>query len=204
MLFNLYVSDLQDHLRSSIGSFQYADDTTIYSSCPAPELQICAQELNSTLNTVSSWSNDSHLALNSKKTKTMLLSTSQMSHVHSLDKNRPAITISDSTLEYVNVSKLLGVHFHQHLNGDEHIQATCKSCYGTIQTIRKLKNFAGYRLRKHLVESLVLSKLDYQARSWGLRRGVRTDKQREILRAPKAPASRDFLGQTAPPENVEI
>ncbi|CAH3117652.1 unnamed protein product, partial [Porites lobata] len=36
-----------------------------------------------------------------------------------------------------------------------------KSCYGTIQIIRKLKNFAGYRLRKHLVELLVLSKLDY-------------------------------------------
>ena len=50
MLFNLYISDLQDHLRPSIGSFQYADDTTIYSSCPAPELQICAQELNSTIN----------------------------------------------------------------------------------------------------------------------------------------------------------
>ena len=30
-----------------------------------------------------------------------------------------------------------------------------------IQIIRKLKNFAGYRLRKHLVESLVLSKLDF-------------------------------------------
>ena len=54
MLFNLYVSDLQDHLPSSIGSFQYADDTTIYSSCPAPELQRCAQELNLTLNTVRS------------------------------------------------------------------------------------------------------------------------------------------------------
>ena len=67
MLFNLYVSDLQDHLPSSIGSFQYADDTTIYSSCPAPELQRCAQELNFTLNTVRSWSNDSHLALNLKK-----------------------------------------------------------------------------------------------------------------------------------------
>ena len=91
-------------------------------SCPDPELQRCAQELNSTLNTVSSWSNDSHLALNSKKTKTKLLSTSQMSHVHSLDKNRPAITISDRTLEYVNVSKLLSVHFHQHLNWDEHLQ----------------------------------------------------------------------------------
>ena len=63
-----------------------------------------------------------------EKTKTMLLSTSQMSHVHSLDKDRPAITISDSTLEYVNVSKLLGVHFHHHLNWNEYAQATCKSC----------------------------------------------------------------------------
>ena len=130
MLCNLYVSDLQDNLPSSIGSFQYADDTTIYSSCPAPELQRHVQELNSTLNTVSSC--DSHLALNSKKTKTMLLSTSQMSYVHSLEKNRPAITISDSTLEYVNVGKFLGVHFHQHLNCDEHVKETCKSCYGTI------------------------------------------------------------------------
>ena len=161
LLFNLYVSDVQDHTPSSTGSFQFADDTTIYSSYPAAELQRCAKELNSTLSTVNSWSNDSDLALYSKKTKTMLLSTSQMSHVHSLDKNRPVITISDSTLEFVNVSKLLGVHFHQHLNWDEHVQATCKSCYGTIQTIRKLKNFAGYRLRKQLVESLVLSKLHY-------------------------------------------
>ena len=118
--FNLLMGMHDDF--SSIGSFQYADDTTIYSSCPAPELQRCAQELNSTLNTVSSWSNDSHLALNSKKRKTMLLSTSQMSHVHSLDKNRPAITISDSTLEYVNVSKLLGVHVHSILIG----MSTCK------------------------------------------------------------------------------
>ncbi|CAH3020360.1 unnamed protein product [Porites evermanni] len=45
---------LMDHLPSSIGSFQRADDTTVYSNCPAPELQRCTQELNSTLNTVSS------------------------------------------------------------------------------------------------------------------------------------------------------
>ena len=30
-----------------------------------------------------------------------------------------------------------------------------------IQIIRELKNFTGYRLRKHLLESLVLSKLDF-------------------------------------------
>ena len=69
------------------------------------QLQRCAQELNSTLNTVSSWSNDSRLELNQQKTRTMLLSTSQMFHVRSLYKNRPEITISDNTLKYVNVSQ---------------------------------------------------------------------------------------------------
>ena len=33
MLFNLYVSDLQDNLPNSVTTFQYADDTTIYQSC---------------------------------------------------------------------------------------------------------------------------------------------------------------------------
>ena len=54
MLFNLHVPDLQDHLPSLIGSFQYANDTTIYSSCPTPELQRCAQEQNSAVRTVNS------------------------------------------------------------------------------------------------------------------------------------------------------
>ena len=53
-----------------------------------------------------------------------------------------------------------------------------------------------------------ISLLNVQARSWGLRRGVRTDTnislQREILRASKARASKGCLGQIAPPENVEI
>ena len=30
MIFNLYISDLQDNLPNSVTTFQYADDTTIY------------------------------------------------------------------------------------------------------------------------------------------------------------------------------
>ena len=35
------------------------------------------------------------------------------------------------------------------------------SCYGTLQTLRKLKHFTDFKLRKHLAESLILSKTDY-------------------------------------------
>ena len=33
MLFNLYVADLQDNLPSTVTTFQYADDTTLYTTC---------------------------------------------------------------------------------------------------------------------------------------------------------------------------
>jgi len=36
--FNLYVADLQDNLPPSIKTFQYADDTTIYTCCPVSSI----------------------------------------------------------------------------------------------------------------------------------------------------------------------
>ena len=50
---------------------------------------------------------------------------------------------------------------HENLKWDEHFRTLCKSCYSSIRILKKVKNFADYRLRKHLVESLILSKLDY-------------------------------------------
>lgn len=49
MLFNLYVADLQDILPPTVKSFQYADDTTIYSSCTAPQITSQAESMNATL-----------------------------------------------------------------------------------------------------------------------------------------------------------
>ena len=160
VLFNLYVSDLQDRLPSLVTTFQYADDTTIYSSSRPAELHKSVEELNSSLNIVSAWSSEFNLALNPGKTKAMLLSTRQMSRVHGLDTNRPPVSISSNILEYV-VCKLLGVYFHENLKWDEQVKAICKSCYGTIRILKKIKNFTDFKLRKQLAESLVLSKLNY-------------------------------------------
>lgn len=138
MLFNLYVSDLKEHLPPSVASYQYADDTTILTSCRPAELAPTASKMNNTLDSLSTWSSHSHLALNSQKTKVLLVSTSQMSRVHSLDKNQPAISVLDRNLEYVTTSKILGVCFHKHLSWNEHIISLCKACYGTLSILRKI------------------------------------------------------------------
>ena len=111
--------------------------------------------LYSSVETLSSWSNSSQLALNPDKT------TSQMSRVHSLDRDRPVISVSQKNLEYCKVSKILGVHFHENLKWDEHVRTLCKSRYSSIRILKKVKNFADYRLRKHQAESLIFSKQDY-------------------------------------------
>ena len=161
MLFNLYVSDLQDYLPSKVTTFQYADDTTIYASCRPSDLPRHIEVLNLTLDALSSWSADSHLGLNPVKTKAMLLSTRQMSWVHSLDKHQLPLRISDESLERVHIAKLLGVYLHEHLQWDEHVKQLLKACYGVLSILRKIKNFTDFKLRKHLVETLLLSKIDY-------------------------------------------
>ena len=91
----------------------------------------------------------------------MLISTSQMSRVHSLQNIELGPNINGKLLERVSNSKLLGVHLNENLKWDEHVNELSKSCYGVLQTLRKLKNFTNFKLRKQLAESLILYKLDY-------------------------------------------
>ena len=161
MLFNLYVADLQDNLPPTVTSFQYADDTTMYTSCTASSITSQADALNSSLASLSSWSRDSNLALNAKKTKAMLISTPQIARAHSLQECDLRLTISGKPLECVRLSELLGVYLSDHLKWDDHISQLSKSCYGVLHTLCKLKNFSAFKFRKHLAETLILSKLYY-------------------------------------------
>ena len=47
------------------------------------------------------------------------------------------------------------------LKWDDHVKHLASSCYGVLAVLRKIKNFTNYHLRKHLVECLVLSRLDF-------------------------------------------
>ena len=67
--------------------------------------------------------------------------------------NATTLTITIST-------KLLGVHFQQQLNWEDHI-TTKSSLLDHLSALRKMKRIAPFNIRKHLCESLVLSKLDY-------------------------------------------
>ena len=117
--------------------------------------------MNQTIQRLNDYSADSNLALNSNKTKWMILSTKQMSATHSLEELPIDINCHKKSLSRVFSTKLLGIHLDQHLSWREHITNLLSSCYANLSVLRKLRNFAPFHVCKRLVESLVLSKLDY-------------------------------------------
>ena len=85
-----------------------------------------------------------------------------MTRVHKLEEFKSCLQIFRHQLERIDHTKLLGVHMHEHLKWDRHVNEVVNAWYRTLRTLRKLKNFTDSRLRKRFVESLVLSKRDYR------------------------------------------
>ena len=161
VLFNIYVNDLAKNLPTAVKAHQYADDTTLYAHRKPSPIDQCYAEIQEAIDELSSWSSHNNLVLNYTKTRTMLFCTQQMSHVHKLESLINKLIANGKVLERSTTIKLMGTHIHQHMQWTEHVNKVIKSCYGTLSVLRKLKNIAPFSVRKHLVESLMLSKLDY-------------------------------------------
>ena len=87
------------------------------------------------------------------KTKSVLLSTSQMANFHGLiDK------ISNRQLERVSETRLMGVKFQGNLKWNDHVKDITNASHGVLCPLQKLKHFTDFYLRKRLAESLVLSR----------------------------------------------
>ena len=159
VLFNLYVTDLHESLQCPC--YQYADDTTFYQHTKVPRLDYCASKMNDIISELGRYSIESNLALNESKTKWMLFSSQQMSRVHQLHDVSTNLVCNNQVLERVSTAKLLGVQIDEHLSWKDHITSLLSSCYSSLSVLKKLRNLAPLHVRKLLMETLILSKLDY-------------------------------------------
>ena len=107
------------------------------------------------------WSYKSYLALNPTKTKSTLLSTSQLACSHGLKDQNLNLEISNCRLERLSEAKMLGVKLQENLKWNDHVKDIADASYGVLRTLRKLKHFKDFHLRKRLAESHVLSRLNY-------------------------------------------
>lgn len=158
VLFNLYVTSLNSVLNSS-KSIQYADDSTIYCTVSPKAIHQSIENIRSDLQRVTTWSLQSNLSFNATKTKFLLFSTPKLRKLHNL--NQISIQANDTILSSVASFKLLGVYFDQSLTWKTQINHLMKECFSKISILKRVKRILPYQTRKYLIQSLVLSKLDY-------------------------------------------
>ena len=53
------------------------------------------------------------------------------------------------------------MYLKENLKWDVRVKHLASTCYGTLANLRKIENFTTFNLRKHLAESLIISRLDF-------------------------------------------
>ena len=159
ILFNLYVASISSNGASTY--LLYADDTTLLRHTKPKDLPRIINEMQQEMVNINIWSEERNLCLNALKTKTILFSTSQLSKAHKLDDLEIEVNSKNNQLEHLTDVKVLGVYFNQHLSWNHHVNTIIKSCYATLKSLKSFRKTADFKLRKSLVQSLILSKIDY-------------------------------------------
>ena len=146
-VFNLYVNDLTDVHLTEVNCHQYAKDITIYShSKPSGLLWVVGWRCR-----LSTWSFRCNLALHPKKTKVMLLSTSQMSQTHGLDGHCIHLCANGKSLKRVLTFRLLGAEVQENVDWKRERNSKISSCYGTLSVLKKLKYLDPYDEKKQKI-----------------------------------------------------
>ena len=71
------------------------------------------------------------------------------------------ISCNNQTVEIRQHYKFLGVAIDEHFELYTHVRNIFKNGYSTLKISKKLKRYTSCQTRKHLVESLILLKIDY-------------------------------------------
>lgn len=159
LLFSIFTNDLSfilEHARIAL----YADDSTIYVS-DANSVRI-NDILNEELQIIESWIKENKLVINAEKTKCILLGSNYFL------QNSPALTlcVEGTPIEQVTETKLLGVTVDCKMTWDSQIKQILNKMGRSMAFVRHCRTCLSTRMRRTLVESIVLCHLDYCSIIW--------------------------------------
>lgn len=178
VLFILYCADLIRVIKKCKYHI-YADDTQVYISFKPEDYEQALKDLNADLESIVQWSNSNTLALNPTKTKFMLFGT-----VNQLNKIKPCtgcVTIMGQPIERVYEARNLGLIMDAELRFHKHVTECIRNCYYRLKILYKARPYLSEELRVLLVESLVLSKLNYADTLYGQRLLSKTERMIQRL-----------------------
>ena len=158
ILFILYTKPLSTLMEShSLSNQSFADDTQLYSSSSAADIDTTLETIQDCIKDVKQWMTDNKLKLNDDKTEALLFSKK------TVDRNSlpTSIQVCSSQISFSSQARNLGFTMTSDMSLEKHISLVCRSAYFEIFRISSIRKFLSIQITITLVCAFVLSKLDY-------------------------------------------
>ncbi|KAL5262659.1 hypothetical protein ACHWQZ_G008156 [Mnemiopsis leidyi] len=160
VLFNLYIRSIYRHVRECGFSIQgYADDHQIMKTFkPQEQGLVLSTQLQSCFDVTKAWMADFYLAMNDSKTQIIVFGSTKVVNEISL---KGVNLGGQTTVRFVTTVKNLGIQMDAGLTLDNHIMELKRKCFHTLRNLAKIRFLLSTTQLKTIVNSLVISCLDY-------------------------------------------
>ena len=176
LLFLIYINDLPQYIRDCLLVI-YADDTQIMLTVEIDKINELLQKAKDVLTTAKAYFNSNGLLLNENKTQLIFFVSRQ--YISSIPDNTH-LKFGNVTLIPAQNVKNLGVHMDNYLTFNVHIDEIHKKTTGILLYINRVNDRFDSVCRVLVVQSLVLSVLNYCLRVWGSTNKTQMDRVKKI------------------------
>lgn len=172
LIFILYCADITHSLKRCRYHI-YADDVQVYISFKPSDYINALTDLNDDLNRIACWAEVNGLVLNPIKTKYMLFGTK--CQISALPSTINVVLMGES-VGRVYEARNLGLTMDAELRYEAHVAKLVRTCFHRLKVLYKIRPYLSEELRIQLVESLVISNLNYADAVYGPRLLARTER----------------------------
>ena len=160
-LFLIYINDLPS-VTNYFNFRLFADDSNLFHTFPAGQVEINANEVNNNIKKVQDWCVANKLTINSMKTNFMLISSRR----RKININGK-LKIAGEEIKEVDVATFVGINIDRHLSWNDHIRFVNQCIRKKVGILFRLRHFVPRHTLILLYKAFIQPHLTYGIEVWG-------------------------------------